>query len=98
MSCNTALYVDVSWPVFHDPVILFTKEPFVNAVTNCQDAVVEFLRATPTLLVDAISVTDYKWAATWQNQQSDCAPSEDSDRSGHPPSLIRVFAVRLMGS
>ena len=19
------------------------------------------------------------WAATWQNQQSDCAPSEDSD-------------------
>ena len=29
------------------------------------------------------------WAATWQNQQSDCAPSEDSDQSGHPPSLIR---------
>ena len=23
-----------------------------------------------------------------------CAPSEDSDQSGHPPSLIRVFAVR----
>ena len=22
-----------------------------------------------------------------------CAPSEDSDHSGHPPSLIRVFAV-----
>ena len=34
-----------------------------------------------------------KWAATWQNQQSDCAPSEDSDQPGHPPSLIRVFAV-----
>ena len=27
-----------------------------------------------------------------------CAPSEDSDQPGHPPSLIRVFAVRLMGS
>ena len=26
------------------------------------------------------------------------APSEDSDQPGHPPSLIRVFAVRLMGS
>ena len=38
------------------------------------------------------------WAATWQNQQSDCAPSEDSDQPGHPPSLIRVFAVRLMGN
>ena len=35
------------------------------------------------------------WAATWQNQQSDCAPSEDSDQPGHPPSLIRVFTVRM---
>ena len=36
-----------------------------------------------------------KFAATWQNQQSDCAPSEDSDQPGHPPSLIRIFAVRM---
>ena len=35
------------------------------------------------------------WAAIWQNQPSDCAPSEDSDQPGHPPSLIRVFAVRM---
>ena len=34
-------------------------------------------------------------AATWQNQQCGCAPSEDSDQPGHPPSLIRVFSVRL---
>ena len=27
-----------------------------------------------------------------------CASSEDSDRPGHPPSLIRVFAVCSMGS
>ena len=33
------------------------------------------------------------WATTWQNQQSECAPSKDSDQSGHSPSLIRVFAV-----
>ena len=33
-----------------------------------------------------------KWAATWQNQQSDCVPSKDSDQPGHLPSLIRVFA------
>ena len=26
------------------------------------------------------------------------APSDDSDQPGHPPSLIRVFAVHLMGS
>ena len=36
----------------------------------------------------------YKWAATWQNQQNECAPSEDSDQPGHSPSLFRVFAVR----
>ena len=34
-------------------------------------------------------------AATWQNQQNECAPSEDSDQPGHPSSLIRVFAVRM---
>ena len=27
-----------------------------------------------------------------------CAPNEDSDQPGHPPSLIRAFAVRSMGS
>ena len=26
------------------------------------------------------------------------APIEDSDQAGHPPSLIRVFAVHSMGS
>ena len=36
----------------------------------------------------------HTWAATWQNQQNGCAPIEDSDQPGHPPSLIRVFAVR----
>ena len=38
------------------------------------------------------------WATSWQNQQNNCAPSEDSDQPGHPPSLIRVFAVRSMSS
>ena len=35
------------------------------------------------------------WAATWQNQQNDSAPSEDLEQPGHPPSLISVFAVRM---
>ena len=34
------------------------------------------------------------WAAKWENQQSECSPSKDSDQPGHPPSLVRVFAVR----
>ena len=32
------------------------------------------------------------WAASCQNQRSGCAPSEDSDQPGHPPSLNRVSA------
>ena len=36
------------------------------------------------------------WTATWQNHQNECVPSEDSDQPGHPPILVRVFAVRLM--
>ena len=35
------------------------------------------------------------WAAKWQNQQNECAPSNDSDQPGHPPSLIRVITVRM---
>ena len=37
------------------------------------------------------------WAASWQNQQNDmCAQRRlRSDQPGHPPRLIRVFAVRM---
>ena len=30
-----------------------------------------------------------------KTNKNECAPSEDSDQPGHPPSLIRVFAVRM---
>ena len=40
-------------------------------------------------------ITHSIWAATWQNQQSGCVSSEDSDQPGHPPSLISVFAARM---
>ena len=49
-------------------------------------------------ILDWFDVVEPKWAATWQNQESECAPSEDSDQPGHQPSLIRVFAVHLMCS
>ena len=42
-----------------------------------------------------ISTAETIWAKTRQNQHSECVPSEDSDQPGHPPSLIRVFAVRM---
>ena len=43
----------------------------------------------------SVSKQNIKWASSWQNQQNDCAASEDTDQPGHPPSLIRVFAVRM---
>ena len=38
------------------------------------------------------------WATSWQTHKMTFVPSEDSDQPGHPPSLIRVFTVRSMGS
>ena len=32
------------------------------------------------------------WPVTWQNQQNECVPSEDSDQPGHLPSLIDAQA------
>ena len=43
----------------------------------------------------ALEWNDPIWAAPWQNQQCGCAPSKDLDQPGHPPSLIRVFAVHM---
>ena len=50
------------------------------------------LFSLPTTIATSFSSI---WATTWQNQQNECAPSEDSDQPGHQPSLIRVFAVRM---
>ena len=33
-----------------------------------------------------------------KTNKTSCAPSKDSDQPGHPPSLIRVFAVHSIGS
>ena len=40
-------------------------------------------------------VFNRKMSRLVKNQHNDCAPSEDSDQPGHPPSLIRFFAVRM---
>ena len=44
------------------------------------------------------SMQNLNWVASWQNQQNNGAPSEDSDQPGYPLSLVRVFAVRSVGS
>ena len=42
-----------------------------------------------------LQISKDRWAVTWQNQQNECTPSEDSDQPGHLHSLITVFAVRM---
>ena len=56
---------------------------------------VEMFRNITVNLFIASSNRLMKWAATRQNQQSECATSEDSDQPGHPPILISVFAVSM---
>ena len=56
---------------------------------------VEFRKFPILVYHSVIKIEHVNWAASWQNQQCGCAPSEDSDQPGHPPSLIRVFAVRM---
>ena len=38
------------------------------------------------------------WACAWQNQQNNMCAQRRLRSAGHPPSLIRVFAVRSMDS
>ena len=59
----------------------WTNEPIITK-SSCSD-------------FKMMTINFHIWAASWQNQQSECAPSEDSDQPGHPLSLIRVFAVRM---
>ena len=43
--------------------------------------------------MDLLYLSQQCWPSARQNLQSGTVPSEDSDQLGHPPSLIRVFAV-----
>ena len=63
------------------------KYKFSNAVSSMFSSCL-----APRCLYAIIAI---KRAISLQNQQSECAPSEDSDQPGHPPSLIWVFAVRM---
>ena len=69
----------------------------VLSLLSTGDTIQDCLQDKITLIQYPSKYTNYTiymcmWAATWQNQQSERAPSEDSDQPGHPPSLIRVFA------
>ena len=92
--CNGATMELPSWIVFvtshrSSQQIIILHQQAAIAVRTEQNFTEVFMRTLKTNTFANI------WAATRQNQQCGCAPSEDSDQPGHPPSLIRVFAVRL---
>ena len=69
---------------------------FVSSFSNwCHGLVMLFdIYSLNFILTNWRTMSEDKWAATWQNQQCGCAPSEDSDKPGHSPGLIKVFRMK----
>ena len=90
---------------------VFAGRTFILLVLSCRGSYVEVNRpqhCSSSFYCHFIATTLAEtsvWIASTQYEpprdktnKITCAPSEDSDQPGHPPSLIRVFAVRSMGS
>ena len=58
--------------------------------SNCE----EMVRTQIRCHLKAVHSVYTKWAATWQNQQNECAPREGSDQPGIHP-VWSVFAVHM---
>ena len=89
--------------IFSSSVMLFSAKLFYWQLQTCLHFSVKVwvFNSLMSCLLPSVYIYCYRfsiWAASWQNQQNCCAPSEDSDQPGHPPSLIRVFALRSMGA
>ena len=83
------------WYVNGTKVTTVCMVPWLNLITNNFNVNLKIPWISWRLQKIMHSKCLYIWATIWQNQQSECAPSEDSDQPGHPPSLIRVFAVHM---
>ena len=52
-----------------------------------------------TIIINTVYVCDeFYWPQRDKTNKMTCAPNEDSDQPGHPPSMTRVFAVHSVGS
>ena len=82
----------------YDPKFV-DRQVLVNSVVQNQKAPIRVYTVRPSVCIfGRITVwQNYIWAASWQNQQSGtCAQRRlrSAWAPGHPPSLIRGFAVR----
>ena len=57
-----------------------------------------FVRKRPNMTESAQFNNDKNVSYLMTKPTNGCAPSKDSDQPGHPPSLIKVFAMRSMDS
>ena len=89
--CWLALFViRFLYSIIHVPtvaVVIIPKFWLASAVEQVGDGFVYTLQA-------------FWWWGSYEpphdkTNKMTCTPSEDSDQPGHPPSLIRVFAVRM---
>ena len=84
----------ISW--FEGTLLILRKISHSRDVYISWTIELDFFFAGKSIVLNISSVIErIIWGTTWQNQQSDCASSEDSDQPGCPPSLIRVFAVGM---
>ena len=95
----------ISWHGMFDDYIFFfiyrwRESRFSVIITHCSDHAPVSFKANRSWLIGYCWSGCFGkiWAVTWQNQQNEYAPSEDSDQPGHQPSLIRVFAVCMKKS
>ena len=78
----------------------------MNTNTECMLVYIAYMfmkQCYPVVVIQSLTITlDVKTSTTKYEAPHDktkemaCAPSEDSYQPGHPPSLIRGFAVRIM--
>ena len=75
LSCRGSILTcqDIVCVFIGSPASQFHAEESINFVSSQHRKII---RSVNELII---------WTATWQNQQNECAPTEDSDQPGHPP-------------
>ena len=103
MYCSLCIVLDyhVLSGIYMHLYVIYLQSPVelleFNKLIYLFDTKVKFHWKCRSQTCDNAMPSDCRSLTKWQNHQNDCAPSEDSDQPGHPPSLIRVFAVRSIG-
>ena len=76
-------------------ILLFIKQTSIVRKSETPENLTQLVLDISALFnMDASDLLELEWRE-YESPHDTCAASEDSDQPGHPPSLIRVFAVRM---